>query len=80
MRKAVWFGTAEFSLELLVGGYGCIKTVQGDAFPVNFSDGNSDESNIYLGSDKNVYVIGKRAGTLNGFFGWIYIEYTKTTD
>ena len=72
--------TAEFSLELLVRGYGCIKTVQGDTFPVNFSDGNHNESNVYLGSDKNVYVIEKRAGTFNGFFGWIYIEYTKTTD
>lgn len=71
---------AEFSIELLVRGYGCIKTVQEDIFPVNFSDGNHNESNVYLGADKNVYVIEKRAGTFNGFYGWIYIEYTKTTD
>lgn len=49
-------------------------------FPFTYSDGSNSEANVYVDPNGVLEVVYRVAGTLTGFYGWLYIEYTKTTD
>lgn len=45
-----------------------------------YSDASHSEANVYVDPNGVLEVVYRVAGTPNGFYGWLYIEYTKTTD
>jgi hypothetical protein len=71
---------SELSLSLLVGVYGCGKGGIGYMFPFTYFDNGNSEANVYVDPNGALEVVYRVAGTFTGFYGWLYIEYTKTTD
>lgn len=49
-------------------------------FPFTYFDNGNSEANVYVDPNGALEVVYRVAGTFTGFYGWLYIEYTKTTD
>lgn len=64
---------------MLVGIYGCVKDTQGNNLGMPYSDDYRSVANVVC-LNGTIYVVYKRSGELAAFYGWVYIEYTKTTD
>ena len=67
-------------IELLLNIFGCIKGGYGNLFPIGFSDGANSDAAVYLPYTGILTITHRITGTLTGYCGYTYIEYTKSTD